>query len=171
MKFLTKACDFLESLFVQLMFALMVIMVLTLFIQVINRFLLQWSLGWTQEVAIYSLFWLVMIGMSVALRRNIHLTVDFILTKLNQSYRRYYQIGIHVVLIYILSIILYQGIGFTFKTGTSMLSPGIGIKLLYIYAALPIASAISILFLIHNIMKLWLADSTDQESISTPSAG
>jgi len=148
------------------MFALMVIMVLTLFIQVINRFLLHWSLGWTQEVAIYSLFWLVMLGMSVALRRNVHLTVDFMLTKLKKSYRKYYQIGIYVVLIYILGIILYQGLAFTFKTGTSMISPGIGIKLLYIYIALPIASAISMLFLVNNIIKLWIADFADQELIN-----
>ncbi len=153
MKFLNKLCDFLESFFVQLMFAFMVIMVLTLFLQVINRFLLHWSLGWTQEVAIYSLFWLVMLGMSVALRRNIHLAVDFILTKLKETYQKYYQIGIYIILIYILAIILYQGLAFAFKTGTSMISPGIGIKLIYIYIALPIASAISILFLINNIIQ------------------
>jgi TRAP-type C4-dicarboxylate transport system permease small subunit len=149
---LQKICDWIEELEKKALFLLLTVIVISLFLQVFNRFVLKTSLGWTQEMAIYSLFWMVMIGVSIGIRRQSHLVVDFLILRLPESLRYYYVISVNITMILILLILIYQGVIFTWKDGLRVISVGIAIKMIYVYVSIPLCSAISILYIVENII-------------------
>ena len=151
---LQKICDWIQELEEKVLFLLLTVIVISLFLQVFNRFVLKISLGWTQEMAIYSLFWMVMIGVSIGIRRQSHLVVDFLILRLPESLKYYYRISVHLTMMLILLILVYQGVIFAWKDGLRVISVGITIKMIYVYVSIPLCSAISILYLVENIISL-----------------
>ena len=58
------------------------VVILTL-VDVVFRYILKSSIGWSQEVTGFMWTWTVMIGTSVGYRRNLHYGVDFLIQKLS----------------------------------------------------------------------------------------
>ena len=57
--------------------ALMVIMCLSSFAQVANRFLFHKSFIWTDEIVLFSMVWVTFFGSALAVSRNTHTRIDF----------------------------------------------------------------------------------------------
>jgi TRAP-type C4-dicarboxylate transport system permease small subunit len=52
------------------------IMVVAVFLQVIFRYVIHFSLSWSEELARYTFTWLAMLGAAVAVRRHAHFTLE-----------------------------------------------------------------------------------------------
>lgn len=64
---------------------LIVLLTGTVFLQVLNRLILPFSMPWTEEMAKLILFWLTYIALASTFKNNYHIRIDFIDTILSQG--------------------------------------------------------------------------------------
>jgi len=127
--------------------------------QVITRFILNDPSSWTEEVATYLMIWVGLLGSAVALNRRAHLGIDYFVGKLDFK-KRLITESIVVICVAVFSITVliiggYQLVKETFELGQT--APATGVKLGYVYIAVPVAGLFltfySIEFLIELLLK------------------
>jgi TRAP-type C4-dicarboxylate transport system permease small subunit len=121
--------------------------------QVTSRFLLKVPLSWTEEVSRFSLIWLTFIAASLALRDNGHFAVDVISHRLAPKFRKYYQIGILLLMLVYLLVMLKTGITLV-PIAHMQESPALDMHMSYVYLAIPCGAAlmiINVLLKIHGL--------------------
>jgi TRAP-type C4-dicarboxylate transport system permease small subunit len=109
--------------------------------QVITRFILNDPSSWTEEIATYLMIWVGLLGSAVALNRRAHLGIDYFVGKLDFKKRLITEsIVVICVAVFSISVLMlggYQLVKETFELGQT--APATGIKLGYVYIAVPVA--------------------------------
>lgn len=72
-----KFYNMINSIMEKLCALLMIIMCLSSFAQVVNRFLFHKSFIWTDEIVLFSMVWVTFFGSALAVSRNSHTRIDF----------------------------------------------------------------------------------------------
>jgi len=138
----------------------MLAMTLAVIWQVFTRFVIKSPSSWTEELAIFLLIWIGLLGSAVALRRKAHLGIDVLVNRLPRTWR-------HIVTVFVYACVgLFSVSVFTFG-GSKMVavvlmnnqvSPALGIHMGYVYLALPISGLFitmySVEFIINEIKLL-----------------
>lgn len=123
--------------------------------QVITRFVLKHPSDWTEEVAIYTMIWVGLLGSAVALNRKAHLGIDYFVGRLPQKKRLYTEVFVYLaVAAFSISVLLWGGMEFvveTFERGQR--APATGIMLGYVYLSLPISGFFITLYSIESLVK------------------
>lgn len=65
----------------------LVIMSLLVILQVVFRYVFNSSLAWTESLAIYMQVYITFLGAAIALRKGMHVGIDFLLLKLKEKMR------------------------------------------------------------------------------------
>lgn len=123
------------------------------FIQVVMRYLFNYSIYWSEEVARYIIIWFIFIGSSIAVREKAHATVDLLINYLPQVYKRLFSILAALVsVIFCLLIIIssWKTIGNVVEYGS--VTPSLGIPMYIPYLAIPVGST---LMLIRFVQVMW----------------
>ena len=88
-KSIKKILDCILEIFVMISVGILVIDVLW---QVFTRFVLKNPSSWTEELAIFLLIWVSLLGAAVALNRGAHLGIDYFVGKLSIQKRVYTEV-------------------------------------------------------------------------------
>jgi TRAP-type C4-dicarboxylate transport system permease small subunit len=80
-------------------FALLALLVVTLSLQVASRFLFQFPLDWTEELARVGQLWLVFVGAAVGARRAEHFVVELFMERVDFSGKRVVARAVDVVVV------------------------------------------------------------------------
>jgi TRAP-type transport system small permease protein len=129
---------------------ILAIMAGAVFLQVVMRFL-----GWTgidglDEVPRYLFVWLVMIGAAAAMYRGQHTVLDYFINLLDPRLR-----ALVLVLTNVVGIILFLyliKLSFVLVPNSQFqTSPGLGLPLGWVYAAVPVGAALIVLPMLRNI--------------------
>ncbi len=132
-------------------FTVMVIMgilVLDVIWQVFTRFVLNNPSSWTEELAIILLIWVSLLGASVGFLRFSHLGVDYFVKKLSERNRAVTDMVVYVLIAFFAGYVMIYG-GYKIVLMTLMFeqrSAALGIKMGYVYLALPISGFFIVLF-------------------------
>ena len=144
-KSIKKVLDRSLELLVTVVVAVLVVDVLW---QVFTRFVLKNPSTWTEELAVFMLIWVSLLGAAVALNRGAHLGIDYFIGKLSPRKRLYTEIFAFLCIsIFSLTIMVIGGIdlvGSTLKL--EQMSPALGIKVGYVYLAVPISGLFLLLY-------------------------
>ncbi|OHB64059.1 MAG: hypothetical protein A2168_06130 [Planctomycetes bacterium RBG_13_50_24] len=144
-KSIKKVLDRSLELLVTVVVAVLVVDVLW---QVFTRFVLKNPSTWTEELAVFMLIWVSLLGAAVALNRGAHLGIDYFVGKLSPRKRLYTEIFAFLCIsIFSLTIMVIGGIdlvGSTLKL--EQMSPALGIKVGYVYLAVPISGLFLLLY-------------------------
>lgn len=150
MKKLEKVIDHLEEYFgfFSLIFASLLI-----FVQVVLRYVFNYSLYWSEEVARYLIIWFIFIGSSIAVREKAHATVDLLLVYLPPLFKRILSILGSVIAIIFFVLIIQSGIQ-TIENVMQFnnVTPALGIPMYIPYLAIPVGSTLMILRFIQLII-------------------
>lgn len=136
--------------------------------QVITRFILKKPSSWTEELATYLLIWVGLLGAAVALNRGAHLGIDYFVGKLEAKKRLFSEVFVFLsITAFALSVLLVGGIQLVSETlQLGQTAPATGIKLGYVYMAVPISgffiALYSVEFLIETIVKGLAKKSTSK---------
>ncbi len=124
------------------------ILVLDVLWQVFSRYVLRNPSKWTEELAIFLLIWVALLGAAVATGRGAHLGIDYFVQKLP----RRDQIGVEIFIF--LCIVLFAF--FVMIVGGAELvrmtlrlqqkSPALGVQMGYVYLAVPISGFFMLLY-------------------------
>lgn len=75
-------------------------LILLVFIQVLSRYVINFSFGWTEELSRYLLIWITWISASYAIRKQEHIRIDVVKKMLPASMQK----GLEVIVVLLWSI-------------------------------------------------------------------
>ena len=134
--FLSQICHTIAKYFVVLSGGAML---LTIFLQVVFRYVIKGSLPWSEEVARYLMIWIGFIGGSLAFRSGEFIGIEVLRIRMSPLFSRVLEISISISLILFLSFLVIVGVEFSLR-GAIQLSPVLRIKMTYAYMAIPIGA-------------------------------
>lgn len=127
----------------------MIIVVVTF--QVLNRFWLHWPIVWTADLAIITFIWLGFLTASTAVRRNAHFRMRALVDALGGGIAgRVLEVFALVVVFVVTGILVYEGTSHALA-GIREVAPGLGMRMVWAYAAVPVTSATAFLFAIERL--------------------
>lgn len=130
-----------------------VVLTVSVFLQVLIRFVFKYPLPWTEEIARIAFVYCVFIGATIAVRQNSHLHVDALLVVLPKKVASALVfLGMLLVGVFLV-FVTWQGIVLVRATGVQM-TPVMQVPFKYLYLILPISGALMLLFLVANLLAL-----------------
>ena len=142
----------------------MALMMLLVLQQELFRYVLKIPSPATQEIAIYCMVYVAMLGSVLAIRHKTHVAVNFVVDRLPPRFASAVRIISYLIVIAFFVILFWQGCKLT-QRATFQHSTTTGITVAYIMVSIPISAALSIIFtlehLVHEILGL-RRDSTDR---------
>ncbi len=133
---------------------LFAIMGIIMFVNVISRYLLKYSLAFTEELVVSFFVWLTLLGAGVAFREGTHLGFSFVTDRLTAKARRilvwvsaFLGAFLFVVLIYF-SILQIKD-----EIGLKITSSGIGIPQWWYSVGMPLWSALVIFRIVQGAYR------------------
>lgn len=132
---------------------LSVILTVSVFLQVLIRFVFKYPLPWTEEIARIAFVYCIFVGATIAVRENSHLHVDFLLVILPKRVARAAVfLGMLLVGVFLI-FVTWQGVVLVLATGVQM-SPVMQVPFKYLYLILPVSGALMLLYLVANMLAL-----------------
>lgn len=136
--------------------AFMAAMTLDVLWGVFSRFVLGSQTRWTEELAIYLLIWISLLGASLTYGERGHLGVDYFVHKLDPKAQLLAAIVVEVaVLVFSLFGLVYGGWMLVSKTlAAGQVSPTLGWPMGYVYLAAPVSGVFFTLFALEHLVGL-----------------
>ena len=160
LKAYSKFMSILEKIALVIVGVMMIIMVAVMVYQVILRYCFNNSNIWSEELARFLFVWVSLMGSFVAVRRNSHLKVEFIVNLLKGEARKYFTLIIDIAVILFLIYLLPLSYELTLSTFKNI-SAGLKVPMAVGYAAIPVGTVLMILGMIEQIL-IKLAGKEDE---------
>ena len=123
--------------------------------QVVTRYVMKNPSSWTEELATFLMIWVGLLGASVALNRGAHLGIDYIVSKMSQRKAMYVSLFVFTsIMLFSLSVMVIGGIQLVHRVLiTNQVSPALGLKMGYVYLAIPISGLFLVIYSIELFAK------------------
>ena len=123
---------------------------------IINRTFLDFSLLWVADVTTIAVAWMLALGMSVAVYKKVHITIDFVKNKFPQKGKKILEIITTLIMIAFLIILIFSG------WKTTVMKMRIHFVVLYIptayaFMALPVFAFFSTIFMTSRLVNIALS--------------
>lgn len=141
-----------------LMLAIMSALVI---IQILFRFVIKTPLHWSEELARYLMIYIVFLGVSLVLRKQRMISIEFVSEAISVSKRRILKIIVLIIVIVFSLILLVQGINILERVN-GQTSAGLGIRMSIPYAAIPIGAALLVMNAVANILEFFMKKEEGQ---------
>ena len=138
---------------IELIKILMLILLLSVFLQIVGRYIpFIPRYLWTEEVARFSLIWIILLGSMIGVRENRHFFVDLLPRGMTNQTKKYIRLFFYLCMYFISFVFIIFGHRF-FLMGYIQNSELTGMNLSIIYISVPISGFSWIVFLSENIYK------------------
>jgi len=155
MRFLQIVKKVLDRSLEVLVMVVMAILVLDVLWQVFTRLVLKDPSTWTEELAVFMLIWVSLLGAAVALGRGAHLGIDYFVGKLPAKVR----LGTEVIAFlsvsaFSLLVMVIGGIDLVASNlELGQESPALRVKVGYVYLAVPISGFFLTLYAVIGLVE------------------
>ncbi len=127
-------------------------MTVLVIVQVFYRYVLNSPLSETQELSIYAMVYVVMLGCTIAVRNKTHIAVDLIGNLLPPRLGWVLRQLSYCVMLFFFYVLLTNGWKLTVRSMLQM-SPSTGIPLGYVIFSIPLCAGISILYVLEHMLR------------------
>lgn len=131
-----------------ILLGIMTILVIT---QIFFRYILGNPLGETQELSIYAMVWVIMLGSTIAVRNKTHIAVNYFVELLPQNLTNIVNKICYMLTLVFFVILTQQGWALMTRAMLQN-SPSTGIPVGYVVASIPFCAAISILYILEQMV-------------------
>ena len=123
---------------------------------VFSRYVLGAQSRWTEELAIYLLVWISLLGASVTYGEKGHLGVDYFVGKFDPAAQKVAAVAVELLTLFFAAFALvYGGYALVVKTlEAEQMSPALGVPMGYLYLAAPLSGVFFVLFSIESLIEL-----------------
>ncbi len=143
-----------------LLFAMGFSMAILVAVQVFFRYVLNYSLFWSEELARYLLVWLTFLGASVAYHKNLHPGVDAIYVRMGKIPKKISFFLVHFLSLFLFAIMIFFGIKFAWFVRLQI-SPALAIPKWIIFSVIPVSGLILLIHSINFIVTEAAANNND----------
>lgn len=123
-----------------------VLQILSRFVEFIPRYI------WTEEAARFCFVWMIMIGSIIAVREGTHFEVDLFPDFNSEKWKSAFRLLVQAFMLLMAFVFVVYGYDFA-RLGFAQSSETIGINMLSIYIAFPIAGVSWMLFILENLIE------------------
>ncbi len=114
-----------------------------LFVNVVLRYVFNSGWEWAEEVARYSIVWIVFLGGSICARKGMHLSVDAVAVRLSEEKQRILRIVVNILCVAFCVFLVIYGLEMVeLARETDQLTPGLEMPIFYVYLAIPTGGAL-----------------------------
>ena len=146
-------------------FAAMMVMLVTIFAQVITRYGFSYTAEWSEELARYLFVYVVFLGSALIMGESGHLAVEFLPNHFKGTLVGKLLVLLSLVCGYVfVGILFFQGSKMT-QVMTFQVSPGLEISMSYIYVVIPISATLMLLYLIRDTLRFIKGDEVKREEV------
>lgn len=136
-----------------LLFALITVMVVLVFTNVMLRMLFGDALTWADEMARMLFIWLTFLGATVGVVRGSHIGMDIVVQMAGPGMRRTMEIAVTVLILVFLVIWGVYGVRLV-SSNLDYLAPATGVPMGYFYLASPIGASLMAVIYVHRLVGL-----------------
>ena len=124
---------------------------------VFSRYVLGLQSRWTEEVAIYVLVWVSLLGAALVYRDRGHLGVDYFVGRLPKNVERLVAIFAEfTVLVFAAFALCYGGLRLVQQNlEADQVTPALGVKVGLLYMAAPLCGLFFVIFAIEHLLRLF----------------
>ncbi len=150
--FIGKCYHLLDDLIKYAIVIVFLVMVLTGTVQVFNRYILNQSLSWGEELQKFSHIWLIFLTIPLAYRNRAHLGMNLFYRKMSKQSRFIFDLIIHLLWLAFGSVLILITFDLV-HIGTFQNSPGLGIKMSWVYSGIIIGNFYLVLTALRNLVS------------------
>ena len=141
----------------------MMVMLITIFSQVISRYGFGYTPEWSEELARYLFVYVVFLGSALIMGESGHLAVEFLPNRYKGTAFVKFLALLSLVCGYLfVLILLVQGSKMT-QVMTFQESPGMGISMSYVYVVIPVSAVLMMLYLFRDTLRIIKGQATDHQ--------
>ena len=138
---LLKIRDFIRKANFLLVVTLMASMTTMVITQTLSRYLFKIPLFWVEELTRYLMIWLCFTASAIVMREDGHVSVMFLISRLNGGLQKWSRILVKLLLVVFLAFLILNGISLLSIVSRQM-SPTMRISMAWPYLAIPFGSAL-----------------------------
>jgi TRAP-type C4-dicarboxylate transport system permease small subunit len=143
--------DKLEKLILFLLSIIFPVMVVSIFLQIVMRYVFHSANSWAEELTRYALAWLTMLGASVAVRRGRHMNVDYFINKLPKPIFKVNTFITNILILAFFIVLIKYGFDLVSITH-KQLSAAMSMPMSYAYLSIPSGGILMLLFTIESFL-------------------
>lgn len=132
--------------------AVLVVLVIAVFLQVVFRFILNQPLAWTEEMARYCLIWITFLGAAFAMSTRAHIGMEFFVNLFALPVRKILYVIATIASLVFFLLMVVEGYDLAARS-MSQLSPVLRIPMGAIYAVIPLSGFILIVNMTSQFTK------------------
>ena len=129
------------------------IMVVSIFLQVLFRYLMGNPLFWSEEVSRYAFIWVVFIGAAIATKRGAHIGVDYFTALLSDRQRYLLGILVSILLLIFMGIVVVVSVPLI-QSNMTQKSPAVRIVMGYVFLAIPVGFAMMFFYTLEGLIRV-----------------
>lgn len=134
---------------------LMAIMTLDVLWGVFTRYAMGSQASWTEELARFLLIWIGILGAAYAAGKNMHLSIDLLMPKLQEKGKKQlYRIISLLIIAFAFTVMVIGGIRLIYITQVlGQLSPALRIPMAAVYSVVPLSGILVIYYKVSNMAQ------------------
>ncbi|WP_337248142.1 TRAP transporter small permease [Rhodovulum sulfidophilum] len=115
-------------------------MALAVLVQIVGRYVFNYSIAWSEETATFAQIWLALLGAGIAMRHNQHVGVDFLILKAPLQVQRVFNLAAFALGAWFLGVVVVGSVSMV-GIGLIVKSPALRMPMAIPYSALPVGFA------------------------------
>lgn len=130
-----------------------IVMVCSIAIQILTRYIPGFSITWTDELARFTFVWYGFLGAGLAVTKGAHLGIDYFYHKSGGILRKVFDIVVALSMLSFSGITFYSGMKLL-KVVSRQMSSVMGISLKYFYGTVPVCALLILIYSIALVADL-----------------
>ena len=129
------------------------VMLVTLVLQIILRYVFDKPLSWSEELAITCFSWCMLLAIALGVRDSIHVRMDLLIDRCPATLRWWLEKWISLTIAAIGLFLAYAGVNYVLDTASSgTSSAAMGYPLTYLYASAPVCGLLIAVFALEHAL-------------------
>jgi len=144
---------------------LLMIMFVVIILEVIFRYVLTSSPFWTEELARYAMFYMVLVGSSAAMRQEQHPALTFVIQKFSAGFRRKWKLLLDGLVFLVLAVVFWEGCVMAVEEWIGK-TPALRISFFWVYLALPVGACLMMVEIVAKYIQRGKGGNKNSEEVS-----
>jgi len=162
MEGLKKLSNLLNNLLSYLAKVMLAFVTLLIVVDVFCRYVLSFSLGWSEEVSLIVLVWICFITMSIGVKKRLHISVGLFINHLSENIRVILRKFIDLLILVFSVLLSIYGFKLT-KNALAFTLSATGFPAAIVYAAIPVAGVVIVFNTLLNFFGILKMDEEYDE--------
>jgi len=139
-------------------------------LQVVSRYLFNYSFVWSDEFVRYTFIWMVLLASGVAIRRKVRLGFDLFVAKLPRKLQVFLNVLNDLLIAVFLVFFFFKSIELLRAAGLTP-SPSMHIPMGVVYVVLPLSALVMFIYVLESIYRTLRYGDTHEATEDAPGKG